>query len=299
MSCNYLQHCKKSCPPAKICYNKKEQTCPPQNVNVIVNPSIITGPAGPAGAPGASGTTGPTGPQNVSIFGHAVFETPIQSLSPNGERTVPIAFLDDPTSDKLYCRLPFENVIASTVGFSASNTTIPADNVAFPGFGYPQAPINNGLVLNYTFTRFNFEPGFWRIAWYVNLEFMIFNAATIGSAMNYYQLAIAEQIGTNLPTILNHTIRKAYGIPSFGNTVSTQGFCSGESVIRVTDPTLNYYIVFFKGPVTDNGVISYSKLQFEPIRHLDALYQQTSITCMKLTELNATNLVVAPAIRIV
>lgn len=268
--------------PKPICpkpepYCGSTQTSSP-NIQITVTGS---------GSGSGSGTTGPTGPSAINAFAYAVFKTPFISNSPNGERSVPIAFLEDPTSDKRYSRLPFENMIhSSPTGVTATNTTIPADNIAFPGFGYPKAFIDTGNVLNYTFTTFTLQPGFWKIEWYINLEYLIFPEKILNNTMNYYQLGIAEQSGSNTPTVLNHTIRKAYGIPTFPPIERgfTQGFVSGNSVVRVTDPSLKYYVIFFKGP-NSGGSPAYAKLQFEPKLHDDVFYQQTSISFVKVGDL--------------
>ena len=277
--CKELKPCKPICPKPEP-YCGSTQTSSP-NIQITVTGS------GSGSSSGTTGPTGATGPSAINAFAYAVFKTPFISNSPNGERSVPIAFLEDPTSDKRYSRLPFETMInASSIGVTSANTTIPADEVAFPGFGYPRAAIDTGNVLNYTFTTFTLQPGFWKVEWYVNLEFMIFPQKILNNGMNYYQLAISEQSGSNTPTVLNHTIRKGYGIPSFPPIDSgfTQGFVSGNSIIRVADSTLKYNVIFFKGPSIENKPF-YAKLQFEPKDHADVFYQQTSISFTKVGDL--------------
>lgn len=270
------------CPKKDVC----KEPCPTNTQTNSPNIQINVG-AGSSNSSGVTGPTGATGPAVISAFAYATFKTPFISNSPNGERSVPIAFLEDPTSDKRYSRLPFETLIdSSAVGVTMTNTTIPADNIAFPGFGYPKAFIDTGNVLNYTYTTFNLQPGHWKISWYANFEFLIYPQKILNNAMSYYQLGIAEQNGSNTPTVLSHTIRKAYGIPNFPPIENgfTDGFVSGDSIIRVTNASANYYIIFFKGP-NSNGSPAYAKLQFEPKLHEDVFYQQTSISFLKVADL--------------
>lgn len=255
---------------------------------LILNNSLTQiGPQGFRGFQGASAIQPVFNPG----FGYFTFKSAIGSsgeLGPNFARTeIPIAYLDDPTLNKVYCRIPFTTAIQQ-LGVTATNIVILPDIIQFPIGGYPQAPIAPVTIQNsYVYTTFNLVPGTWKVDWYSNIEWSVSdpNIYPGGTAISYNQFALAVAANAaSPPIVIPQSIRKAYTISTFPlSPNSQQGFVRGSAIIEVISPVAEYMVLFYRGTLDANSVLpAYSPIEFLPSRTVGLDFEQTSIEFVKL-----------------